>query len=753
MKTTLSRKLTICLLSSSVFLVPQAFAVPQDVNGPVNCDADCTSMGVDFTANDILTVADGVNIGDTNQDGTGNSVSNSVAPAGSAGQINFLGGSTISGLVTSPAPPAETLNEIRVQGTGTVAFQNDVALGGPGLLFEANGTVSIADGKNFTGNITTNTDMQGNLDFLGVSTVTGNVGSATEALQRITTHGNVVIDGTLDHKNAAIYLNGNQLDITGTAVLSGVMIEAGGDAKLQFGGVPSLLDNSTLNVGGGTLTIDNAPNSNIDITGSTINISLGGTSNGLLVFTNSSLITDNSTVVSLNVEGSIADGTVINIITDEAAKIPLPTLNGNNATYSFALNDFDGTVSTGDLSVTVSRQPLSTTALTGGASSVGVVAVGSVLDQVAISGVPSQLDPTINVIEQQTNAQVVQNTLESLSPIQDSSTNQAVTQSINNTYLVVGGRLGQLRQGPTRFFITAAQQDIYSAGDSDNRAGSWIQVFGTSIDQERRDNVAGFDGWNAGFSFGFDRQVDEDLRAGVGFSYTYTDLESKSFTKNESDIQTYQGMIYGSYQISREIYWDMIGSIGYHKVNTKRNIFIPATAGSSAVTLRADGDYNAWQYGAWSEVGYEWVWDRIFITPHINLRYSHTSYDSFTERNAGALGLDVNYSDVDELVLGGGLYLGYYIETETKAAVIPNVTVQAYHDFINDSGQSTSNFLGGGTVIATPGVEPASTSGRIGAGLDLACQDSWYLSLNYDLQFKSDYTAHGGWLRFRYEWS
>ncbi len=751
MKTNLTRKLTICLLSSSVFLVPQAFAVPQDVNGPVNCDADCTSEGVDFTANSILTVADGVNIGDTNQDGTGNSVTNSVAPPpASAGQINFLGSSTVSGVVSTVNP----LDEILVQGTGTVAFQNNVTLGNPGLLFEANGTVSIADGKNFTGNIATNTDMQGNLVFLGASTVNGTVGGAN-ALNSITTQGNVEID-TLTNNGGALHLNGNTLTVPGALSLVGSTINSGGDAQINLpGGGGAVITNATINVGNGTTTMRvDAPGEAVNITGSTINIGLGGASNGQLAFTNTAaLTTDNTTTVNLSVDGSISDGSVINIITDGGGPIALPMLNGNNATYTFTLNDDGGGVnSDGDLKVTVARQSLSTTALAGGSASAGSAAVAGVLDQVAGSGAPSPLDSTINVIEQQTNAQVVETAFESLAPIQDSSTNQAVTQVTNTAISSISGRLGQStsRAGA---FVVGVQPDTYSAGDWDTGVGSWVHLFGTSIDQDRRDNVEGYDGWNAGFALGFDTQIAEDIRAGVGFSYAYTDLESKASTNNESDIQSYQGLIYGSYQVTPEIYWDAIGTIGYHDINTKRNIFVPGTATAPAVTVRADGEYSAWQFGAWTEVGYDWVWERVLVTPHINLRYSHTNYDALTERNAGPLGLAVNYDDVDEFVLGGGVYLGYYVEMDSEVSLIPNLTLQVYHDFINDSGQSASNFIGGGTTFATPGVEPAATSGRVGAGLDVVCADEWYLSLNYDLQFKSDFTAHGGWLRFRYEWS
>ncbi len=268
-----------------------------------------------------------------------------------------------------------------------------------------------------------------------------------------------------------------------------------------------------------------------------------------------------------------------------------------------------------------------------------------------------------------------------------------------------------------------------------------------------RNGVAGYDAWNAGFAVGGDHELMPGLLVGAGFSYAYTDVDSKFFTANKLDVQTYQGFLYGSWTPMESYYLDALVSLAFHDYNTIRNIIVPAAGTAPAINLRANGEFSAWQLSAWTEGGYDWRYNDWLFTPHLSLKYSHLNVHALQEKGAGPLSLHVNYDDVDEFDLGGGLRAGYLVQLENNVTAHPHVYAQVFHDFTNDGQQSTSSFIGGGTNFVTPGLTPDDTRFRLGGGVNFACLDNWLLSVNYDFEFKDDYKAHGGFLKYRKEWA
>ncbi|MBU1869162.1 MAG: hypothetical protein KJ818_01710, partial [Candidatus Omnitrophica bacterium] len=101
------------------------------------------------------------------------------------GKLTFLGSSNVSGDVGASGM---ILNQINADGAGnTVAFGGDVFANT--LNFGADGTVSIADSKNLTAEITTSSGGTGTLTFLGDSTVSGKVGASGTSLLQVNANG------------------------------------------------------------------------------------------------------------------------------------------------------------------------------------------------------------------------------------------------------------------------------------------------------------------------------------------------------------------------------------------------------------------------------------------------------------------------------------------------------------------------------------------------------------------------------------
>ncbi|MDD4330111.1 MAG: hypothetical protein PHD79_09170, partial [Aliarcobacter sp.] len=74
-----------------------------------------------------------------------------------------------------------------VEGTGTVNLNGNYT--GTALRYNDNGIVNLADGKNINSSVTTDAPNQGTLNLTGTSTVSGQVGDATNNLKEINANG------------------------------------------------------------------------------------------------------------------------------------------------------------------------------------------------------------------------------------------------------------------------------------------------------------------------------------------------------------------------------------------------------------------------------------------------------------------------------------------------------------------------------------------------------------------------------------
>jgi len=70
-----------------------------------------------------------------------------------------------------------------------------------------------------------------------------------------------------------------------------------------------------------------------------------------------------------------------------------------------------------------------------------------------------------------------------------------------------------------------------------------------------------------------------------------------------------------------------------------------------------------------------------------------------------------------------------------------------------DDGSSTNTFTGGGAAFQVDGMDVVEFSTSVGAGFAFAPKgivDGMSFSVNYDAEFKSDFTGQSGNFNFRY---
>ncbi len=285
------------------------------------------------------------------------------------------------------------------------------------------------------------------------------------------------------------------------------------------------------------------------------------------------------------------------------------------------------------------------------------------------------------------------------------------------------------------------------AGEVANGLTAWVQGFGQLADQDARDGVDGYEADTFGIAVGVDTaNVLEQGTVGVALSYANSDVDSKNANRTESDVDSYQVSVYGSYDVAPNTY--LAGTLGYawNDIDQTRHD-VGAITG-----LTAKAGYDSNQYIAYAEAGHDIALDEVTtFTPSVLAHYQHISIDDYNETGAGGLNQNVNNDDLDVFELGIGAEVSWDLDGGNGSKVRPALNVGYRHDLVGDNVQTTSNFTGGGAAFRTDGLEPAHGTFNIGASIGYELDSNWEFTADYDYEVKSDYDAHSGFVRAGYK--
>ncbi|MBN2189823.1 MAG: autotransporter outer membrane beta-barrel domain-containing protein, partial [Candidatus Aureabacteria bacterium] len=281
-----------------------------------------------------------------------------------------------------------------------------------------------------------------------------------------------------------------------------------------------------------------------------------------------------------------------------------------------------------------------------------------------------------------------------------------------------------------------------SSGDAFRNIDIWAKGFGNYLDQDKRDHIDGYKAHTLGTTIGVDFLVADPLRIGLSGGYAFSRVDSEQSNIGDTDIDSYQGTIYGGYS-DGPVYIDVAGSLAYNKYEGSRTV----TFGNIART--ADSDYDGRQYSAYIEGGCALEINGPEITPIASLRYIYLHLDDYTESGADALNLKVDSQDYDFLQSGLGARFAYPIRN-AEMTFIPEIHGMWLYDFVGDEQQATSTFTGGGASFRTEGADPAQNSFNVGGSLMLIMTDNLSLILAYDFEGKEDFIGHSGSVTLKY---
>ncbi|MCZ6640863.1 MAG: autotransporter outer membrane beta-barrel domain-containing protein, partial [Gammaproteobacteria bacterium] len=487
----------------------------------------------------------------------------------------------------------------------------------------------------------------------------------------------------------------------------------------------------TLNVG--TTTVTDAGVFNM-AAGATFQTTINGAANdqsGKIVVSGAAIVPITATIDINTGAVTLVAGTTYKIIDgDGSAGVIVPTtITDNNASFNFV-----GSVVTGDLVLTVQAAapptpvPPGTTGLSSNARAVQGAVNAFITSDPALAAALGGL-----VTSAELNA-----ALESLIPDMSGTAQNATFGAHDISIRTVENRLLSLRMAGGGMMTGMAAGDPYSQRET----AMWLQAFGSTIDQDNRQGISGFDADTVGTALGADTLLTENLRIGGAFSYGSTDVDTKG-SQNRTDISSYQGVFYASYQRG-DYYFDGIASYSLNNYDGSRNVVV------GPVNRTAVADYDADQYGIKGSVGRTLQYRNFGLLPYASLLYVRLDTDGYTETGAGAANLTVSPETTAVLQSTVGVSISKEMATRKGTRFIPEAHIAWLHEFLNEGQVNTSTFTGGGGSFTTEGFDPADNSLNIGASVDIYKTEHLDFRAAYDFEVKEDFTGHSGQLILRY---
>ncbi|WP_167376707.1 autotransporter outer membrane beta-barrel domain-containing protein [Pseudomonas guineae] len=271
------------------------------------------------------------------------------------------------------------------------------------------------------------------------------------------------------------------------------------------------------------------------------------------------------------------------------------------------------------------------------------------------------------------------------------------------------------------------------------RYGLWMKAFGSSSNQDIRDGYSGYDANTSGFSLGADTRLKNDWIVGGALTYAKTNVGLNDLRNGDSsDLNTYQFTGYASRDFG-PWYLDAMLAYARQEFETQRYTGLGSVA---------KGDFSGNQWSGKVEAGYPIaLTDQLTLTPLAGLELSYLDIDSYTEKDAGALSLDVDKQsgDTSNSLLGARLEM--VIPMDRGYSLTPSAHTVWRHQLQSSSIDTTAAFLGGGGSFTTPGQDLQRDNYTMGVALDLRQGDGSSVSLQLDRLTASGLEAYAAQLQ------
>ena len=297
-----------------------------------------------------------------------------------------------------------------------------------------------------------------------------------------------------------------------------------------------------------------------------------------------------------------------------------------------------------------------------------------------------------------------------------------------------------------------AELSGYNAGGIQSRGNIWIKGLIEHNNQRAFNNIEGYQSNSQGFTLGTDREILNNLWAGLSGSIVRSKINNKLFAKH-SKVDGYQTTLYTSYFNAKQDYYiDLLFNLGFNRTynlryiqglnnkiaNSKFNSLLPAIKFASGYIYK----FNQWQ-----------------LIPNISLRYSKLYQIGYQEEGIGGFGLKVEKRNFQQLEGGVGFRVSYL----SSDVAINNFDDPIFEDLIYNpsiyagvtrdlhvkSQNGKVEFIGGGELgVGKVGFK--KTTYNLGVDLNVIKSQRFNLVAGYNLKINSKFMGHQGNLSVKY---
>ncbi len=322
----------------------------------------------------------------------------------------------------------------------------------------------------------------------------------------------------------------------------------------------------------------------------------------------------------------------------------------------------------------------------------------------------------------QTNASAAIDAATALAPEVNPMVQQVQTSTLSQVFSAISSRMsgGSL----------ASSGNGMSSGDNVfEKAAMWVKGL---FNKSKLDTENGFDADSEGLAFGLEKIVKDDVKAGIAYAYTKTDVDGFMRT---TDVDTHTLALYGEYKPSN---WYVNGMMSYGWSDYSEN--------KNVAGVNVNADYDAETFGLQAMAGYETEYKDYKVTPEAGLRYVHVKQDSYTD----TAGQNISSDDLDVVTAVVGAKATRNWELENGTVLKPEVRAALTYDVI-DADNSSVVTLANGSAYTVEGEGLDRLGFEFGAGISADVNEKIEITVGYEGKFREDYQDHTGMLNAKYK--
>ena len=280
--------------------------------------------------------------------------------------------------------------------------------------------------------------------------------------------------------------------------------------------------------------------------------------------------------------------------------------------------------------------------------------------------------------------------------------------------------------------VSSGSQGMSSGDSVFERAAAWVQGLYNKSKLDDTSKSKGFDSDTKGVAFGLEKYLTEDVKAGIGYSYSQTDIDG---FMRDTDVDTHTAILYGEYKPSN---WFVngIATYGWSDYEEKKNV--------GGVNVKAD--YDVETLGLQLMTGYDMNFNALNVTPEAGLRYVRVDQDSYKD------GADQRVSGHTSDIITGviGAKVSKDIALNNGLNLKPEARLAATYDLETDKSNAVVT-LANGSAYKVNGEGLDRFGVELGAGLTAELNDKVEVTLGYEGKFRDDYQDHSGILSAKYK--